>query len=76
MRLLCILSLLFAGLTVSLQAGAADARYSKAKCERMEQRVQKLNSQLRAGGHGKQVKRWKQKRRSLEAKRSQHCRRY
>ncbi len=55
------------------QAPAADPRYSEAKCERIDARLEKINSQLRLGARAKKGERLKDRRRELKLERSQHC---
>jgi len=52
---------------------AAEARYSEAKCERINARLEKINSQLRAGARATQGERLKDRRRALKLERSQNC---
>lgn len=60
-------------ISLSATAAAPEARYSEAKCERLDQRLEKINSQLRTGARAKQGERLKDKRRALKLERSQHC---
>lgn len=68
-----IVLLMLAMLFSSAHAVAPDKRYTDKKCERVDAKLEKINSQLRAGASTKAAQRLKSKRRDLKLERSRHC---
>ena len=69
--LLCTLSLL--GIADAL-AHDSDKAKQEADCERLAERIRKLESQRRSGYTASQGRRWKEQMRDLELERFRKCR--
>ena len=55
-------------------ARAETRKQRKARCERIRQRIRRLDSKLRAGHSGSAGRRWREKRRALQLQRHRQCR--
>lgn len=67
-------AVLLAACLMTTRLAASNHRLSKARCEKLRQAEQRLQSRLRAGYTAKQGRRYRQRLRELQKKKFRRCR--